>query len=118
MRGCSRPRSASFRTVPSVRKTASTTPRKSVANMASPKMNAPAYERASIPGGWPTFWRSRNAKGFARQERCGRPRGVLEVGDRVVLPQPVEEQEAGCQQQADYEHLPPQRLPQSVSDDR
>jgi hypothetical protein len=53
--GWSRPRSASPETTPSVRKTARTTPRKSVANIASPSRKAPAKVRVSTwtpAGGW------------------------------------------------------------------
>jgi len=45
--GWSRPRSASPETTPRVRKTASTTPRKSVENIASPSRKAPANVRVS-----------------------------------------------------------------------
>jgi hypothetical protein len=46
------------RTVPSVRKMARTTPRKSVPNIAMPKRNAPANVRASTPAGGttPSTW--------------------------------------------------------------
>ncbi len=57
--GWSSPRSASPRTTPSVRNTASTTPRKSVANIARPNMNAPAKARASMPAGGEMFSTSR-----------------------------------------------------------
>jgi hypothetical protein len=41
--------------VPSVRKIASTTPRKSVPNIAIPNRNAPANVRGSIPSGGMTL---------------------------------------------------------------
>ena len=47
--GWSRPRSASPRTAPSVRKTARIVPRKNVANIARPRIVAPATVRASTP---------------------------------------------------------------------
>ncbi len=47
--GCSSPRSASPRTAPSVRNTARTVPRNSVANMFRPSSVAPAMTSASTP---------------------------------------------------------------------
>src|SRR5512132_4672636 len=49
MSGCSSPVSASPRTAPSVRNTASTAPRKSVPNIAKPSIVAPASVWASRP---------------------------------------------------------------------
>src|SRR5215207_4978245 len=87
--GCSSPDSASPRTTPRVRKTASTAPRKRVANIARPKITAPVKAWASRIAGSPAakLSTSRNAKWEPRpkeREEAGgsaaAPRGIRAGG--------------------------------------
>ena len=85
-------------TTPRVRKTASTTPRNSVVNIASPSRNAPANVRVST---W-TSW-----GGVISRAR---------PADEVVR-EPEENEEDRGEHDDDREHLPAHRLAQRVLDD-
>src|SRR5258706_307956 len=86
--GWSSPRSASAETTPSVRNTASTTPRNNVANIASPTRNAPAKGRESTGpscGGRDDVAVEQDRDAVADELDLGKQVRVEEDGDAAAL---------------------------------